>query len=138
MVLVRTNGMRTCLIGLVTEDLLEIPALILRNWLSLDDADLVAYRGVAIFIVSIEFLRTLNDFLKAWVRHTVSILNYDGLIHRCRDNDADASLADAGCLCFRFAHDKVILIVVMSLALEAALRKDGLHACCFLANKCAT
>jgi len=65
----------------VSEHLLELPALFLRNRLSLDDADLIAYCGVAILIVGIELLRSLDDLLEARVWHTVSVFNNDGFIH---------------------------------------------------------
>ena len=93
---------------LVSEDLYEFPALLLRNRLGLDDADFIANSGFAFFIVGIELLGTLDNFLKAWVWDTVRVFYNDGFIHGCGDNNAYAGLTDAGCFSFRFAHDNVI------------------------------
>ena len=83
---------------LVSEDLLEFPALFLGDRLRLDDADFVANGGLAFFIVGVEFLGSLNDFFVARVRHTVDVFHDDGFIHGCRDNDANTGLTDTGSL----------------------------------------
>ena len=48
----------------MSKNLLEFPALLLRNGLGLDDADFIAYCGFAILIVGIEFLGPFNDLFE--------------------------------------------------------------------------
>ena len=90
---------------LVGKHLLELPALLLGDRLGFDDADFVAHSGLAILIMCVKFLRALDDFFETWVWHTVGVFDDDGLVHGCGDDDSDASLTQAGCLSFRFAHD---------------------------------
>lgn len=85
---------------LVSEDLLEFPALLLGDWLRFDDADFVANGGCAFFIVGVKLLGSFDDLFEAWVRHTVGVFHNDGLIHGSRDNDANTGLAETGCLGF--------------------------------------
>jgi hypothetical protein len=79
--------------GLVSENFCKLPALKLRDRLCLGDTHLVTNSSLTSFVVSVEFLRALNDFLETWVRNTSYVFYYDSLVHACGNNNADAGLA---------------------------------------------
>ena len=79
----------------VAEHLGEAPALEFRNRPGLFDADLVADRSLALFVVGVELLRALDDLLEFGVRHASDELHHDGFVHPGRDHDARPLFAQA-------------------------------------------
>lgn len=83
----------------------QLPALEAGERMSFYDAHLVTNLGDFIFIVSIEFLTVLNDFLEFGVRDTGNVNNDDGFAHLVGGYNAHAGLADTlGFLLSIFAH----------------------------------
>lgn len=74
----------------MTEDFDEFPALELGHRAGLADADLITDSSAAFFIVCVELLRTLHDFLKLRMRNTGDVFDNDGLIHGSGLDNANA------------------------------------------------
>ena len=74
----------------MTEDFDEFPALKLGHRTSLTDADFVTDSGAAIFIMCVEFLRTLHDFFELRVRNTGDVFDNNRLIHARGLDDTNA------------------------------------------------
>lgn len=73
----------------MTQNLNEFPALQLRDRASFADADLITDSSLTLFVVGVEFLRTLDDFLKFRVWHTGRVFDHNGLIHGSGGDETD-------------------------------------------------
>ena len=69
------------------------PALQLRKWPSLDDANAVADLALVRLVMHIVFLRALDDFIKLRVGHAGDVFDDEGLVHFIGDDHANAGFA---------------------------------------------
>src|SRR5688500_7634536 len=99
----------------VREDLLEAPALQLRQRAGFDDANTVANGGFTLLVMHVVLLRALDDLVELRVRDAGDVLDDDRLVHFGGDDNADAGLAQVrtGVLGSGFAHGDLRLGVAL-------------------------
>ena len=64
----------------------------------------VTDRGFSVLIVGVELLRLLHDLLELRVRNAGDVFHNDGLVHLCRNYDADTLLVQVTLLGGCFTH----------------------------------
>ncbi len=83
-------------------DFHDTPAFKLAHRAGFHDANLIAKLRFTVLVMRIKFLHVLDDFAEFGMRDARGRLDHDSLLHFCRDNLANAFLAETT---FRFFNN---------------------------------